>query len=141
EMCTGTLPFRGDTSGSMFDSILNRAPVPPVRINADTPLEMEQIIQKCLEKDQSLRYQHASDVRTDLQRFKRDTDSSGPSAAVTDGKAGPVGRHWQRMIPVLLAIVAIIGYFYLRRTPSKLTDKDTVVLDDFDNKTGDAVFD
>jgi serine/threonine protein kinase/tetratricopeptide (TPR) repeat protein len=143
EMCTGTIPFRGDTSGSMFDSILNRAPVPPVRINPDTPPELEEIIHKCLEKDQSLRYQHASDIRTDLQRYKRDTDSFRLSGAVTEGKTSQVGRHWRRLVPVALAIVvtAIVGYFYLRRTPPKLTDKDTVVLADFDNKTGDAVFD
>jgi serine/threonine protein kinase/tetratricopeptide (TPR) repeat protein len=143
EMCTGTLPFRGDTPGAMFDSILNRAPVPPMQINPDTPPELQEIVHKCLEKGQSLRYQHASDIRTDLQRLKRDSDSSRPSAAATDGKTSQVGRHWQRIVPVALAIVfaAIMGYFYLRRTPPKLTDKDTIVLVDFDNKTGDAVFD
>jgi serine/threonine protein kinase/Tfp pilus assembly protein PilF len=143
EMCTGTLPFRGDTPGTMFDSILNRAPLPPAQINADTPPELEEIIRKCLEKDQSLRYQHAADIRTDLQRFKRDTDSSRPSAAASDGKTFQAGRHWQRTVPVALTIVlaAIMGYFYLRRTPPKLTDKDSIVLIDFDNKTGDAVFD
>ena len=82
EMCTGTLPFRGDTTGAMFDSILNRAPVPPVRINPDTPPKLEEIITKCLEKDRNLRYQHASEIRTDLQRLERDTES-GKSAATT----------------------------------------------------------
>ena len=84
EMCTGTLPFRGVTTGAMFDSILNRAPVPPVRINPDTPPKLEEIITKCLEKDRNLRYQHASDIRTDLQRLKRDTVSgqSSPSTNV-----------------------------------------------------------
>ena len=86
EMCTGTLPFRGDTTGAMFDSILNRAPVAPVRINPDTPQKLEEIINKCLEKDRKLRYQHASDVRTDLQRLKRDTDS-GQSSTSTDTAA------------------------------------------------------
>ncbi len=76
EACTGTLPFRGDTTGAMFDSILNRAPVPPVRMNPDTPPKLEEIINKCLGKDRNLRYQHASDIRTDLQRLKRDTGSS-----------------------------------------------------------------
>ncbi|MGC1223028.1 MAG: serine/threonine-protein kinase, partial [Candidatus Sulfotelmatobacter sp.] len=75
EMCTGMLPFRGDTTGAMFDSILNRAPVPPVRINPATPPKLEEIISKCLEKDRNLRYQHASDIRADLQRLKRDTES------------------------------------------------------------------
>jgi serine/threonine protein kinase/Tfp pilus assembly protein PilF len=81
EMCTGTLPFRGDTTGATFDSIMNRAPVPPVRINPDTPLKLEEIISKCLEKDRNLRYQHASEIRTDLQRLKRDSESGHRSVA------------------------------------------------------------
>ena len=144
EMCTGALPFRGDTWGSMFDSILNRVPVPPVRINPDTPPELEEIIQKCVEKDQSLRYQHASDIRTDLQRFKRDTDSARLSAGLAGGKTRQIRKHWLRAIPVALAVLVatITGYFYLRRTPlPKLTEQDTVVLTDFNNKTGDTVFD
>src|SRR5215472_16438101 len=75
EMCTGTLPFRGDTSGMIFDSILNRAPVPAVRVNPNVPPKVEEIIDKCLEKNRNLRYQNASDIRTDLQRLKRDTES------------------------------------------------------------------
>src|SRR5260370_2201077 len=75
EMCTGTLPFRGDTSGTIFDSILNRAPAPALRLNPDTLPKLEEIISKCLEKDRNLRYQHASAIRTDLQRLKRDTES------------------------------------------------------------------
>ena len=78
----------GDTSGVIFDSILNRAPVPPVRINPDTPPKLEEIITKCLEKDRNLRYQHASDIRTDLQRLKRDTES-GKTAAAQNGQADP----------------------------------------------------
>jgi eukaryotic-like serine/threonine-protein kinase len=73
EMTTGTLPFGGDTSGSIVDSILNRTPVPPVRLNPDTPPPLEGIINKALEKDRNLRYQHASAMRTDLQRLKSDT--------------------------------------------------------------------
>ncbi len=81
EMTTGMLPFRGESTGTIFDSILNRTPVPPVRLNCDVPRELENIISKCLEKDRSLRYQHAADIRTDLQRLKRDLESgSNPSA-------------------------------------------------------------
>ena len=75
EMATGALPFRGESTGVIFEAILNRAPVPPVRLNPDLPAELERIIGKCLEKDRNLRYQHASELRADLQRMKRDTDS------------------------------------------------------------------
>jgi serine/threonine protein kinase len=87
EMATGTLPFRGESSGIIFDSILNRAPTPPVRLNPDVPAELERIIGKCLEKDRDLRYKHASDVRADLQRLKRDTDSGRVPAAISSQQA------------------------------------------------------
>jgi serine/threonine protein kinase len=90
EMATGALPFRGESTGIVFESILNRTPVPPVRLNPDLPLKLEEIINKCLEKDRNMRYQHASEIRTDLQRLKRDTDSSRQLAAArTDGGAVP----------------------------------------------------
>jgi eukaryotic-like serine/threonine-protein kinase len=87
EMCTGTLPFRGYTAGAMFDSILNRAPAPALRLNPDVPLKLEEIISKCLEKERNLRYQHASEVRTDLQRLKRDaeTGKTGASTKTAEG--------------------------------------------------------
>ena len=75
EMATGALPFRGETSGVITDAILNRAPVAPVRLNPDLPPKLEDIINKALEKDREMRYQAASDIRTDLKRLRRDTDS------------------------------------------------------------------
>ena len=89
EMATGTLPFRGDSSAIVFEAILNRAPASAIRLNPDLPAKLEDIINKALEKDRDLRYQHASDMRTDLQRLKRDTDSSRQSvpAAVEDAAA------------------------------------------------------
>jgi serine/threonine protein kinase/tetratricopeptide (TPR) repeat protein len=85
EMATGTMPFRGDTSALIFKAILDRVPTPPIRINPDLPPNLEDIINKALEKDRNLRYQHAADIRTDLQRLKRDMDSSR-SAAVAVGE-------------------------------------------------------
>jgi eukaryotic-like serine/threonine-protein kinase len=106
EMCTGMLPFRGDTSGVIFESILNRAPVPPVRLNPDLPAELERIVTKCLEKDRDLRYQQASDVRTDLQRLKRDTDSAQTSAV----QLPMPQRRWSRwLIPAVVCTAAVIA--------------------------------
>ncbi len=88
EMATGTLPFRGDSTAAIFESILRKAPVPPVRLNPDLPPKLEEIISKALEKDRNLRYQHAADIRTDLQRLKRDTES-GKSTIIEDAPPPP----------------------------------------------------
>jgi eukaryotic-like serine/threonine-protein kinase len=84
EMATGKLPFRGESTGLIFDGILNRAPVSPIRLNPDLPVALEDIVNKALEKDPDLRYQHAADIRTDLRRLKRDTDSGRSSVRLAD---------------------------------------------------------
>ncbi len=141
EMTTGTLPFPGESSGVVFHAILENTPVPPTRLNPRLPPKLEEIIDKCLEKDRNLRYQHAADIRTDLQRLKRDTDSHR-SMALTKSRAKTLAGRWK--VIVLATVTAlglsIAGFFYLHRAP-RLTDKDTIVLADFANSTGDPVFD
>lgn len=95
EMAAGMLPFRGESTGTVFESILNKAPVAPVRLNPDVPAELERIILKCLEKDPDLRYQHASEIRSDLQRLKRDTESH--AAAVREEIASVSRRYLGRI--------------------------------------------
>ncbi|MGO8733104.1 MAG: protein kinase domain-containing protein [Terriglobia bacterium] len=146
EMATGRRAFAGDSPGTMFDAILHKAPPSPVRLNPECPAELERIINKALEKDRELRYQHASEIRTDLQRLKRDTDSARAPAASGTTQVPVTGRKpWKVLVPAALILVAAaIGgtlYFRSRQATARLTDKDTIVLSDFDNKTGDSVFD
>ncbi len=138
EMCTGTLPFRGDTTGIIFDSILNQGPVPPVRINPDTPPKLEEIINKCLEKDRALRYQHASDIRTDLQRLKRDTESTRMVA----GKTSPDntlkrGKLWIGLAACIAVIALTAGGTWYLRSGREAQIHSIAVLP-FTNGGGDA---
>jgi serine/threonine protein kinase/tetratricopeptide (TPR) repeat protein len=141
EMSAGALPFRGESTGVVFEAILNRTPIPPVRLNPDLPPKLEEIIAKCLEKDRNLRYQHAADMRTDLQRLKRDSESAKLPVVVKDEASRDTGKLWWVIVSgtVVSAALAVGGYLYFHRT-AKLTDKDTIVLADFTNTTGDTIF-
>ena len=152
EMATGKQTFTGNSSAEIFDEILNRAPVAPSRLNPQVPAKLEDIINKALEKDRNLRYQHASEMRTDLQRLKRDTESGRTGVVSTAGgvRASEVSaggrRLWRILVPaVAVGLMVLAGgswlYFTRRAQARMLTEKDTIVLGDFTNTTGDAVFD
>lgn len=179
EMATGKMPFPGESSGEICSAILRDEPTPPSQIYTQISPVLAAVIQKALEKDRNLRYQHASDMRTDLQRLKRDEESrrfpstrSGSSrssgsdlkevpqgvqagssgsakAAVAPavGKgAAAVGGKKRGLILALLAVLVVAGLAAVRlyhrsHKGQQLTEKDTIVVADFDNKTGDAVFD
>jgi len=142
EMATGTLPFRGESSGLIFKAILDGTPTPAVRLNPDLPAELERIINRALEKDRNLRYQHAPEMRSELQRLKRDTESRKLAVVSDTPLAKRTGRApWILGTVALVILAAIAGYLVLRHRTPKLNDKDTIVLADFANTTGDEVFD
>ena len=142
EMATGRMAFPGNTAAVIHDAILNRAPIPACQLNSTLPAKLDEVISKALEKDHKLRYQHAADIRTDLQRLKRDTESARIPVAATVEAGTHLRTHWKAALFALAVAVALAigGYFYLHRPP-KLTEKDTIVLADFTNTTGDPVFD
>ena len=147
EMVTGVLPFRGETSGVVSDAILNSTPVLPVRLNPDVPTKLEEIICKALERERKLRYQSAAEIRADLQRLERDSDSGqAPTAtAETGSKLTTKSTRVRWIAPTAAAIVAIAlavaSWLFFLGKAHALTDKDTIVLTDFTNTTGDPVFD
>jgi len=147
EMVTGVLPFRGETSGVIAEAILNRKPVAPVRLNPDVSPKLEETINKALEKDRKLRYQSAAEIRTDLQRLKRDSDTTRSAAATAQAESKPAGEStripWAAVAGVTILVIglAVGGWLFFSRKAHALTDKDTIVLADFTNSTGDAVFD
>ena len=146
EMATGRMPFDGASSGEICGAILHQKPIPVSQLNPQMPLHFEVIIDKALEKNVDLRYQRAADLSTDLQRLKRDSGSgyiSAPSLG-TMVKAPIVfwGKLLKIAVPVLLAALLAAGGLYYRSLQSEhLTEKDTVVLADFANATGDSIFD
>ena len=189
EMATGTLPFRGETSGMTTDAILHNVPVAPVRLNPDVPAKLEDVINRALEKDRELRYQFAAEMRSELMRLKRDT-SSGQVVAASSGSVSaasaatlpaaqdtgsqrvaqqpmpstvsvpaaassstvtvaeaPIAKGknlWKIVVPaavVVIAALVAVGLYFRSHRAAPLTEKDTVVLADFTNNTGDAIFD
>jgi serine/threonine protein kinase/tetratricopeptide (TPR) repeat protein len=193
EMATGTLPFRGESSALITNAILNRTPLGAIRLNPDIPPKLEDVINRALEKDRNLRYQHASDMKSELQRLKRDTDtgrvarvtsdsvavtqpsgfqpaappatpgsgsiagavaappSSAPVSSPSSSAATPAisrAPAFKKSRKIFVSVAALVvvalaaaGLYWRSHAGKPLTDKDTIVLADFANSTGDAVFD
>jgi serine/threonine protein kinase/tetratricopeptide (TPR) repeat protein len=145
EMTTGVLPFRGETTIVIAEAILNRTPVAPVRLNPDLPIKLEEVVNKALEKDRKLRYQSAAEIRTDLERMRRDSESGRTVTATVEVEPKPTMKssRWRLAGGATIVVIglAVCGWLFFSRKAHALTDKDTIVLADFTNTTGDPVFD
>jgi serine/threonine protein kinase len=141
EMATGKLPFSGNTSATIFHAILGQAPTPPTRLNPELPTKLEDVINKAIEKDRGVRYQHASEMRADLKRLKRDTDSGRTVAGVPSAEA-PTQPWWRSRLTlgifavVVAAVLAGAGWFYRSRMGGGETIDSLAVLP-FVNASGD----
>jgi len=146
EIATGRAAFQGVTPAVMFDGILTRQPLPASHLNASLPPELDRIIATALEKDREMRYQSAAEIRADLRRLKRATDTgvSGASRATTGRVAAPPARRRRAMIIAALlftgATLLTVIFWQSQQAPA-LAARDTVVLADFVNRTGDSIFD
>ena len=143
EMATGSMAFSGHSVAVIHDAILNRAPLPLARLNPTLPPKLEEIIGKAIEKDHKLRYQNAADIRTDLQRLKRDTESARTFATTPAPPTKVRSARWAVIAGAAVTVVgiAIGGWLYFARRAHALNETDTIVLADFVNSTGDPVFD
>ena len=141
EMATGTLPFRGETSAAITDAILHKDPILPLRLNSAVPAELERIISKALQKEREPRYQHASEIRADLERVKREWESGRPSVAAETQARSRSATVWRILATAAVIAAAVAAGRYITHAKPKLTARDTVVLADLTNKTGDSVFD
>ncbi len=157
EMATGHMAFGGDTTAIIFDAILNRSPVAPVRFNAEIPSKLEEILNKLLDKDRKLRYQSAADLEADLRRLRREADVSrsvfvaAPGAVPSASSSQAVGvqelpakrSRTRILIPIasIVAVAVVAWIFFVLRRPPALGERDSILLADFVNTTGDSAFD
>ncbi len=141
EMATGALPFRGETSGVIFESILNRLPVAPVRINPEVPHKLEEIVQKALEKDREVRYQSAAEMRAELKRLKRDIESQSVTAAPAETETRPLRLLWVLPAIALLAAAGILAWRFLRPHTSDGAAIHSVAVLPFANASKDPEMD